>query len=175
MATTTRYPIRIPLRLPRPIEPTESPASKPNRPQTPNLPPTLHTSAPCFRSKQRQPTRSNLHSLNSWPAVQCNEGFCNAPQKSVLYPDHDHGVAETSPFREWRVPSLVPVAPGYRKLPLSAEIQSGRRDKPDGQTRTSHGCVRTTWLPPVSSHLASAGAGPERYAAVVKPPGRGEA
>jgi hypothetical protein len=28
----------------------------------------------------------------------------------------------------------------------------------------------TTWLPPVSSHLASAGAGPERYAAVVKPP-----
>src|SRR6516162_4682952 len=55
-------------------------------------------------------------------------------------------------------------------LPLSAEIQSGRRDKPDGQTRTSHGCVRTTWLPPVSSHLASAGAGPERYAAVVNPP-----
>src|SRR6516162_11304381 len=55
-------------------------------------------------------------------------------------------------------------------LPLSAEIQSGRRDKPDGQTRTSHGCVRTTWLPPVSSHLALAGAGPERYAAVVNPP-----
>src|SRR5262245_12097308 len=27
-----------------------------------------------------------------------------------------------------------------------------------------------TWLPPVSSHLASAGAGPERYAAVVNPP-----
>src|SRR6516165_1134541 len=84
MATTTRYPIRIPLRLPRPIEPTESPASKPNRPQTPNLPPTLHTSAPCFRSKQRQPTRSNLHSLNSWPAVQCNEGFCNAPQSQCF-------------------------------------------------------------------------------------------
>ena len=32
----------------------------------------------------------------------------------------------------------------------------------------------TTWLPPVSSHLASAGAGPERYAVVVKPPGRGK-
>ena len=28
----------------------------------------------------------------------------------------------------------------------------------------------TTWLPPVSSHLASAGAGPERDAAVVNPP-----
>src|SRR5262245_41877392 len=84
MATTTRYPIRIPLRLPRPIEPTESPASKPHRPQTPNLPPTLHTSAPCFRSNQRQPTRSNLHSLNSWPAVQCNEGFCNAPQSQCF-------------------------------------------------------------------------------------------
>src|SRR6516165_10527818 len=53
---------------------------------------------------------------------------------------------------------------------ISAEIQSGRRDKPDGQTRTSHGCVRATWLPPVSSHLASAGVGPERYAAVVNPP-----
>src|SRR5262245_59924534 len=49
-------------------------------------------------------------------------------------------------------------------------FQSGRRDKTDGQTRTSHGWVRTTWLPPVSSHLASAGAGPERYAAVVNPP-----
>src|SRR5215471_6382423 len=84
MATTTRHPIRIPLRLPRPIEPTESPASKPHRPQTPNLPPTLHTSAPCFRSNQRQPTRSNLHSLNSWPAVQCNEGFCNAPQSQCF-------------------------------------------------------------------------------------------
>src|SRR6516164_9355122 len=84
MATTTRYPIRIPLRLPRPIEPTESPASKPHRPQTPNLPPTLHTSAPCFRSNKRQPTRSNLHSLNSWPAVQCNEGFCNAPQSQCF-------------------------------------------------------------------------------------------
>src|SRR6516164_10970164 len=84
MATTTRYPIRIPLRLPRPIEPTESPASKPHRSQTPNLPPTLHTSAPCFRSDQRQPTRSNLHSLNSWPAVQCNEGFCNAPQNQCF-------------------------------------------------------------------------------------------
>ena len=84
MATTTRYPIRIPLRLPRPIEPTELPASKPHRPQTPNLPPTLHTSAPCFRSNQRQPTRSNLHSLNSWPAVQCNEGFCNAPQSQCF-------------------------------------------------------------------------------------------
>src|SRR6516162_737944 len=84
MATTTRYPIRIPLRLPRPIEPTESPASKPHHPQTPNLPPTLHTSAPCFRSKQWQPTRSNLHSLNSWPAVQCNEGFCNAPQSQCF-------------------------------------------------------------------------------------------
>src|SRR5262249_49781354 len=84
MATTTRYPIRIPLRLPRPIEPTESPASKPHRPQTPNLPPTLHTSAPCFRSNHRQPTRSNLHSLNSWPAVQCNEGFCNAPQSQCF-------------------------------------------------------------------------------------------
>jgi hypothetical protein len=45
---------------------------------------------------------------------------------------------------------------------------------PGDRPRTSHGCVRTTWLPPVSSHLASAGAGPERYAAVVKPPGRGD-
>src|SRR5262249_60816620 len=84
MAITTRYPIRLPLRLPPPIEPTESPAKQPNRPQTPNFPPALHTSAPCFRSKQRQPTRSNLHGLNSWPAVQCNEGFCNAPQSQCF-------------------------------------------------------------------------------------------
>src|SRR6516164_6224580 len=107
MATTTRYPIRIPLRLPRPIEPTESPASKPNRPQTPNLPPTLHTSAPCFRSKQRQPTRSNLHSLNSWPAVQCNEGFCNAPQSqcftltTTTASQKPHHSAKSTPMPQW--------------------------------------------------------------------------
>src|SRR6516225_1899612 len=79
-----------PLPNPHPAAASSFLSSRQNRqranrtPQTPNLPPTLHTSAPCLRSKQRQPTRSNLHSLNSSPAVQCNEGFCNAPKVSAL-------------------------------------------------------------------------------------------
>src|SRR6516162_941666 len=84
MATTTRYPIRIPLRLPRSYRADRSPASKPHRPQTPNLPPTLHTSAPCLRSKQRQPTRSNLHSLNSSPASSVQRRFLQRPQSQCF-------------------------------------------------------------------------------------------
>src|SRR5262249_61394879 len=109
-ATTTRYPTRTPLRLPRPIEPTESPASKPHRPQTPNLPPTLHTSAACFRSNHRQPTRSNLHSLNSWPAVQCNEGFCNAPQSQCFTLTMTTASQKPHHSAKWWVPSPPAVA-----------------------------------------------------------------
>src|SRR5215813_4544911 len=147
MATTTRYPIRIPLRLPRPIEPTESPASKPHRPQTPNLPPTLHTSAPCFRSNQRQPTRSNLHSLNSWPAVQCNEGFCNAPQGPGLDLHHNHGVAETSSFREWRQSpnctlGTVYRCPGLGNSDIGADIAAGPSlTQPDAQPTATRSLV----------------------------------
>src|SRR6516164_7308569 len=34
--------------------------------------------------KSAAATRPNLHSLNSWPAVQCNEGFCNASEGQRL-------------------------------------------------------------------------------------------
>ena len=81
MATTSRAPTRTSLRLPRPIEPTKSLASEPCGPQTANLSlpaPTLHLFARASCSKQRRPPQPNLHSPNSRPAVQCNEGFCNA-------------------------------------------------------------------------------------------------
>ena len=81
MATTSRAPTGTSLQLPRPIEPTKPLASEPCGPQTANLPlpaPTLHLFASAACSKQRRPPQPNLHSLNSRPAVQCNEGFCNA-------------------------------------------------------------------------------------------------
>ena len=81
MATTSRASTRTSLQLPRPIEPIKPLASEPRGPQTANLPlpaPTLHLFARAACSKQRRPPQPNLHSPNSRPAVQCNEGFCNA-------------------------------------------------------------------------------------------------
>ena len=81
MATTSRASTRTSLQLPRPIEPIKPLASEPRGPQTANLPlpaPTLYLFARAACSKQRRPPQPNLHSPNSRPAVQCNEGFCNA-------------------------------------------------------------------------------------------------
>src|SRR5271170_5695461 len=106
MATTSRASTRTSLQLPRPIEPIKLLASEPCGPQTANLPlpaPTLHLLARASCSKQRRPPQPNLHSPNSRPAVQCNEGFCNAPERSALDLDYMHGVAETSPLREYRL------------------------------------------------------------------------
>jgi len=87
MATTIPCKIHIPLRLPRPLNPTKPPASKTARPANCELvvgragpstyPPLLSLKSPAA-------TRPNLHSLNSWPAVQCNEGFCNASEAQRL-------------------------------------------------------------------------------------------
>ena len=87
MATTSRAPTRTSLQLPRPIEPIKPLASEPCGPQTANLPslaPTLHLFVRASRSKQRRRPQLNLHSPNSRPAVQCNEGFCNAPEGQRL-------------------------------------------------------------------------------------------
>ncbi len=81
MATISRASTRTSLQLPRPIEPIKPLASEPCGPQTANLPlpaPTLHLFARAACSQQRRPPQPNLHSPNSRPAVQCNEGFCNA-------------------------------------------------------------------------------------------------
>jgi hypothetical protein len=83
------------------------------RPICPRPPERLGAFVSSFLAAAPLLTGSNIHSLDSFPAVSCNEGFCNAPRSSVPDLDHAHGVAETSPFREWRVPSLIPVAPGY--------------------------------------------------------------
>src|SRR5215470_9730641 len=42
------------------------------------------TYLPLLSLKSAAATRPNLHSLNSWPAVQCNEGFCNASEGQRL-------------------------------------------------------------------------------------------
>src|SRR5271170_2622143 len=114
MATTSRASTRTSLQLPRPIEPIKLLASEPCGPQTANLPlpaPTLHLLARASCSKQRRPPQPNLHSPNSRPAVQCNEGFCNAPERSALDLDYMHGVAETSPFRDALRTVLTNAAP----------------------------------------------------------------
>ena len=87
MATTIPCKIHIPLRLPRPLNPTKPPASKTARPANCELlvgradPATY---PPLLSLKSAAATRPNLHSLNSWPAVQCNEGFCNASEGQRL-------------------------------------------------------------------------------------------
>jgi len=103
MATTSRASTHTSLQLPRPIEPIKPLASEPCGPQTANLPllaPTLDLFARASCSKQRRSPQPNLHSPNSRPAVQCNEGFCNASERSALDLDYKHGVAETSPLCE---------------------------------------------------------------------------
>src|SRR6516162_266796 len=60
------------------------------------------------------------------------------------------------------------------KLPEARKSSQGVGTNAMAKLEPPTDACATTWLPPVSSHLASAGAGPERYAAVVKPPGRGK-
>ena len=87
MATTIPCKIHIPLRLPRPLNPTKPPASKTARPANCQLlvgragPSTY---PPLLSLKSAAAARPNLHSPNSWPAVQCNEGFCNASEGQRL-------------------------------------------------------------------------------------------
>src|SRR6516162_8179770 len=83
--------------------PTKPPASKIARPANCELvvgradPSTyLHL----LSLKSAAATRPNLHSLNSWPAVQCNEGFCNASEGQRL--PLTTTMASHSPFREPR-------------------------------------------------------------------------
>src|SRR2546430_3272006 len=42
------------------------------------------TYPPLLSLKSAAAARPNLHSPNSWPAVQCNEGFCNASEGQRL-------------------------------------------------------------------------------------------
>jgi hypothetical protein len=78
--------------------------SKPPACKTPNLPSSsesLGAFLSCFLSAARLLTGSNIHSLDSCPAVSCIEGFCNASEAPVPDLHHAHGVAETLPFCEW--------------------------------------------------------------------------
>ena len=87
MATTIPCKIHIPFRLPRPLNPTKPPASKTARPANCELVvgrADPSTYPPLLSLKSAAATRPNLHSLNSWPAVQCNEGFRNASEGQRL-------------------------------------------------------------------------------------------
>src|SRR5947208_8657653 len=61
--------------------------AKPRGPPTANLSlvaPIPQNYPPLVSLKSAAATRPNLHSLNSWPAVQCNGGFCNASEGQRL-------------------------------------------------------------------------------------------
>src|SRR5262249_23417566 len=74
MATAVLCPIRTYRGL---FVPTSH--RNPRKPEAlPSAAPSLHAWLLAFAMQPWQPTRSNPHSLNSWPAVQCNGGFCNA-------------------------------------------------------------------------------------------------
>src|SRR5438552_14960736 len=111
MATIILCPGRATQRLPRPIEPNKIPRDEEMRPANgrlalgrAHLPP----SRSCSPSKQGCPTRPNLHSLDSWSAVSCNEGFCNASEAHHL--PLTTVMASQKPHR-YRNPSTRPGAP----------------------------------------------------------------
>src|SRR6266550_292318 len=87
MATITLCLGRPTQQLPCPIEPNKISRDQDTRPANgrfalgrADLPP----SRPCSPAKQHWPTPPNLHSLDSWSAVSCNEGFCNASERQRL-------------------------------------------------------------------------------------------
>src|SRR6266550_644170 len=87
MATITLCLGRPTQQLPCPIEPNKISRDQDTRPANgrfalgrADLPP----SRPCSPAKKHWPTPPNLHSLDSWSAVSCNEGFCNASERQRL-------------------------------------------------------------------------------------------
>ena len=110
MATTIPCKIHIPFRLRRPLNPTKPPASKTARPANCELVDGRadpSTYPPLLSLKSAAATRPNLHSLNSWPAVQCNEGFCNAsegqrlPLTTTMASQKPHHSANSANGRYW--------------------------------------------------------------------------
>jgi len=114
MATITLCLGRPTQQLPCPIEPNKISRDQDTRPANgrfalgrADLPP----SRPCSPAKQHWPTPPNLHSLDSWSAVSCNEGFCNASERQRLPSATDmasqkpHRSANPSTRYSWR-PSL---------------------------------------------------------------------
>src|SRR6516225_6398870 len=67
-------------------------------------------------------------------------------------------------------PSLILSRPATESYRLAPKSSQGVGTNAMAKLEPPTDACATTWLPPVSSHLASAGAGPERYAAVVTPP-----
>ena len=135
MATTSRAPTRTSLQLPRPIEPIKPLASEPCGPQTANLPlpaPTPHLFARASCSKQRRPPQPNLHSPNSRPAVQCNEGFCNAPDGQRL--TLTTSTASQKPHHYGRQSS--PIAAALARMPHSQRPDWVDRPVPPPSTPT---------------------------------------
>ena len=118
MATIMLCPGRPTQRLPRPIGPNKIPRNEDTRPANgryargrADIPP----SRSCCPAKQGSPTRSNLHSLDSWSAVSCNEGFCNAAEPQSLpsttcmasQKPHHYRNPSTRPSRRVRSSSIV--------------------------------------------------------------------
>ena len=133
MATTSRASTRTSLQLPRPIEPIKPLASELRGPQTANLPlpaPTLHLFARVACSKQRRPPQPNLHSPNSRPAVQCNEGFCNARDGQRL--TLTTSTASQKPHNYAKAISQINIGTRLHGFHLKIKISSVNNELTDG-------------------------------------------
>jgi len=128
MATIMLCPGRPTQRLPRPIGPNKIPRNEDTRPANgryargrADIPP----SRSCCPAKQGSPTRSNLHSLDSWSAVSCNEGFCNAAELRACRPPH-----------AWRRRNLT-----IRRIASTAALPSAPAVKSAKPTRSGCACA----------------------------------
>jgi hypothetical protein len=84
MATTMLCPSWSVLRLQSNIITNEQTTQLAKRPICPCTPERLGAFVSSFLSPAPLLTGSNIHSLDSFPAVSCNEGFCNAPEARSL-------------------------------------------------------------------------------------------
>ena len=131
MATIMLCPGRPTQRLPRPIGPNKIPRNEDTRPANgryargrADIPP----SRSCCPAKQGSPTRSNLHSLDSWSAVSCNEGFCNAAEPQSL--PSTTCMASQKPHHSRTAATLNESLPVNMVQPLA-----GQFDESDGMPR----------------------------------------
>src|SRR6516162_4684 len=139
--------------------PTKPPASKIARPANCELvvgradPSTyLHL----LSLKSAAATRPNLHSLNSWPAVQCNEGFCNAsegqrlPLTTTMASQKPHHSANRPDVRFGSKPVIAvmsaarPLFPQEQTFAATHRTSVSRQSRPNALQQTSRYSV-TPW------------------------------
>jgi hypothetical protein len=118
--------------LPPSINPKKFPKDKPTLSANRRFPLPRAQPSPiplCFRSERPWPTRPNPHSLRPWPAVSCNEGFCNASEGQRL--PAATGMASQKPHR-YANPTKRHATTSIRSVTGHAHIAVADRAGSDG-------------------------------------------